>query len=70
MADGVENLFKLGICNVRVFLMETNPRKSLSPLNFVAIMFQSDVRMGNVLLDMDAVYNHGIVHEIRIIVWT
>ena len=52
-----------------VFLMETNARKSLSSLNFVAIMFQS-VRMGNVLLNMDAVYDHGIVHEIGIIVWT
>ena len=30
----------------------------------------SDVRMGNVLFDMDAVYDHGIVHEIRIMVWT
>ena len=70
MADGVENLFKLGFCNVRVFLMETNARISPSSLHFVAIMFQSDVRMGNVLLDMDAVYDHGIVHEIGIIVWT
>ena len=70
MADGVENLFKLGFCNVRVFLMETNARISLSSLNFVAIMFQSDVRMGNVLLDMDAVYDHCIVHGIGTIVWT
>ena len=70
VADGVENLFKFGFCNVRVFLMETNARISPSSLHFVAIMFQSDVRMGNVLLDMDAVYDHGIVHEIGIIVWT
>ena len=50
--------------------METNARISPSSLHFVAITFQSDVRMGNVLLDMDAVYDHGIVHEIGIIVWT
>ena len=49
VADGVENLFKLGFCDVRVFLMETNARISPSSLHFVAIMFQSDVRVGNVL---------------------
>ena len=49
VADGVENLFKFGFCNVRVFLMETNARISPSSLHSVPIMFQSDVRVGNVL---------------------
>ena len=37
VAGGVENLFKLGFCNVRVFLMETNARISLSSLHSVPI---------------------------------
>ena len=37
MADGVENLFKFGFYNVRVFLMETNARISPPSLHSVPI---------------------------------
>ena len=37
VAGGVENLFKFGFCNVKVFLMETNARISLSSLHSVPI---------------------------------
>ena len=37
VTGGVENLFKLGFCNVRVFLMETNARISPSSLHSVPI---------------------------------